>query len=374
MVVTATGMATEVGHISGMLSGVEQEKTPLTQQLDQLTVLITIMAAAALVLIVIIGLDPRRGLRRAVPDRHQPGDRRDPDRPAGGRHDAALARDAGAGREGRDREAAAVGRDARLDVGDLLGQDRHADAQPDDGAPARRSSAAATASTARATRPRADPARRRRERHAARAVPAADGARQRRRHPRRRDHRRPDRGGARRPRGQGRPRRRGDAARLPARGRGAVRRRVQADGDVPRDGGRRPQGRALLRQGRPRRAAGALVARSATPTARTDPGRRRPRSRPGRERPARRRGAARAGGRRARLRPGRVRPRGPLLDVVAGADAARPRRHRRPAAQGGEGRDRALQGGRHPRPDDHRRPRDDGGGDRAASSASRAAR
>jgi Ca2+-transporting ATPase len=56
MVVTATGMSTEVGHISGMLSGVEQEKTPLTKQLDQLTVIITIMAAAALVLIIIIGL------------------------------------------------------------------------------------------------------------------------------------------------------------------------------------------------------------------------------------------------------------------------------------------------------------------------------
>jgi P-type Ca2+ transporter type 2C len=56
MVVTATGMSTEVGHISGMLSGVVQEKTPLTKQLDQLTVIITIMAAAALALIVILGL------------------------------------------------------------------------------------------------------------------------------------------------------------------------------------------------------------------------------------------------------------------------------------------------------------------------------
>ena len=56
MIVTATGMATEVGHISGMLSGVEQEKTPLTKQLDQLTVIITLMAAAALVAIVLIGL------------------------------------------------------------------------------------------------------------------------------------------------------------------------------------------------------------------------------------------------------------------------------------------------------------------------------
>jgi Ca2+-transporting ATPase len=56
MVVTATGMSTEVGHISGMLSQVQEEKTPLTRQLDQLTVLVTIMAAAALVLIVVIGL------------------------------------------------------------------------------------------------------------------------------------------------------------------------------------------------------------------------------------------------------------------------------------------------------------------------------
>ena len=80
MVVTATGMSTEVGHISGMLSGVEQEKTPLTKQLDQLTVIITIMAAAALVLIVDPRTGSRRGLRRPVPGRHQPGDRRHPDR------------------------------------------------------------------------------------------------------------------------------------------------------------------------------------------------------------------------------------------------------------------------------------------------------
>src|SRR5436190_1259055 len=56
MVVTATGMATEVGQISGMLSQVQQEKTPLTRQLDQLTVLLTIMAAAALAFVIIIGL------------------------------------------------------------------------------------------------------------------------------------------------------------------------------------------------------------------------------------------------------------------------------------------------------------------------------
>jgi Ca2+-transporting ATPase len=56
MVVTATGMATEVGQISGMLGQVQQEKTPLTRQLDQLTVLLTIMAAAALALVIVLGL------------------------------------------------------------------------------------------------------------------------------------------------------------------------------------------------------------------------------------------------------------------------------------------------------------------------------
>ena len=56
MVVTATGMATEVGQISGMLGQVQQEKIPLTRQLDQLTVLITLMAGIALALVVILGL------------------------------------------------------------------------------------------------------------------------------------------------------------------------------------------------------------------------------------------------------------------------------------------------------------------------------
>ena len=56
LVVTATGMDTEVGQISGMLSNVQEEKTPLTRQLDQLTVLITIMAAAALAFVILIGL------------------------------------------------------------------------------------------------------------------------------------------------------------------------------------------------------------------------------------------------------------------------------------------------------------------------------
>ncbi len=47
--VTATGMATEVGHISGMLQAEKPAKTPLTRQLDRLTNQILYIAAAALV-------------------------------------------------------------------------------------------------------------------------------------------------------------------------------------------------------------------------------------------------------------------------------------------------------------------------------------
>jgi Ca2+-transporting ATPase len=56
MVVTATGMATEVGQISDMLSTVEQEKTPLTRKLDELTVVVTIMAGLALALVIALGI------------------------------------------------------------------------------------------------------------------------------------------------------------------------------------------------------------------------------------------------------------------------------------------------------------------------------
>jgi Ca2+-transporting ATPase len=55
-VVTATGMATEVGHISGMLAAEEVGKTPLTRQLDKLTRQILWIAGAALVVSVALNL------------------------------------------------------------------------------------------------------------------------------------------------------------------------------------------------------------------------------------------------------------------------------------------------------------------------------
>jgi len=54
-VVTATGMATEVGHISGMLAATENEKTPLTKQLDTLTKQIITIAMGALAISLVIG-------------------------------------------------------------------------------------------------------------------------------------------------------------------------------------------------------------------------------------------------------------------------------------------------------------------------------
>jgi P-type Ca2+ transporter type 2C len=56
ILVTTTGMATEVGHISGMLQATTVEKTPLTKQLDALTNQILVIAGVALVVSTVLGL------------------------------------------------------------------------------------------------------------------------------------------------------------------------------------------------------------------------------------------------------------------------------------------------------------------------------
>src|SRR4051794_16502636 len=55
ILVEKTGMATEVGHISGMLQVTDQEVTPLTRQLNALTNQILAIAGVALVLSILIG-------------------------------------------------------------------------------------------------------------------------------------------------------------------------------------------------------------------------------------------------------------------------------------------------------------------------------
>jgi Ca2+-transporting ATPase len=55
-VVTATGMSTEVGHVSGMLQAQDDSETPLTRQLAALTNQILIIAGVALLVSVVINL------------------------------------------------------------------------------------------------------------------------------------------------------------------------------------------------------------------------------------------------------------------------------------------------------------------------------
>ncbi len=56
MIVTTTGMGTEMGHIADLLNKTESDKTPLQKQLDRLTMIIAGMAGLAFVLMVIMGL------------------------------------------------------------------------------------------------------------------------------------------------------------------------------------------------------------------------------------------------------------------------------------------------------------------------------
>ena len=61
MIVTTTGMGTEMGHIADLLNKTESDKTPLQKQLDRLTIIIASLAGLAFILMVIMGL------RNAVP-------------------------------------------------------------------------------------------------------------------------------------------------------------------------------------------------------------------------------------------------------------------------------------------------------------------
>src|SRR6476661_1091498 len=56
ILVTTTGMGSEVGHIAHLLAGQKVEKTPLTKQVDRLTIFIIGAALFAFIAIVIMGL------------------------------------------------------------------------------------------------------------------------------------------------------------------------------------------------------------------------------------------------------------------------------------------------------------------------------
>jgi P-type Ca2+ transporter type 2C len=56
MLVTATGMQTEIGHIADLLNKSEAEKTPLQKQLDRLTIIIAGIAGIAFIVMLVLGL------------------------------------------------------------------------------------------------------------------------------------------------------------------------------------------------------------------------------------------------------------------------------------------------------------------------------
>src|SRR4029079_17764389 len=57
MIVTTTGMGTEIGHIADLLNKTEADKTPLQKQLDKLTRYIAGIAGVTLSLNIVMGLN-----------------------------------------------------------------------------------------------------------------------------------------------------------------------------------------------------------------------------------------------------------------------------------------------------------------------------
>ena len=55
MIVTTTGMGTEMGNIADLLNKTEADKTPLQKQLDKLTVIIASLAGLAFIIMIILG-------------------------------------------------------------------------------------------------------------------------------------------------------------------------------------------------------------------------------------------------------------------------------------------------------------------------------
>ena len=238
ILVTATGMSTEVGHISGMLQATELEKTPLTSPAGCADQADHHHRHGRPGRVDRHWYRARTDPRRVVSDRRRVCHRRDSDRATGGGHLPARDRHDDARRGACHCQAAALGGDARRDVGDQLRQDGHAHAESDDGCRDGDDRPASDGHGRGLFHGRSDHAGRGPAGGGPRAVPDADGAGLGRGGARRRPGRRPDGGRVGRAGRQGRHRRGGNTQRIPPRRRSAIRRRLQADGDVSQDDGR----------------------------------------------------------------------------------------------------------------------------------------
>ena len=204
ILVVTTGMDTQVGHISGMLTATVAEETPLTKQLDGLTRQILVLAGFSLTASILLGI--YRGVPMqelfltavafaiaAIPT-------------------ALPAITTAILSKGSQMLAAAGAIVKQLRSVETLGSTSALNSDKTGTLTLNQMTAVQMAVVGRrysitgdgysTTGP--DQPRRRPARHPARAVPAADGAVRRRRGPRRRARRRPDGGSARRPGGEGR--------------------------------------------------------------------------------------------------------------------------------------------------------------------------
>ena len=184
--------STQVGRISALLDAVDPLQTPLTRELDRLGRTVTAAIGVAAVLIGIVAVVRGFPLADAALAGISLAVAAVPEGLPGRGHHRAGDRRAADGAPAGDHPPPARGRDARLDHGRGVGQDRHADAQPDDGAggvdAARRRRAARAAAGGRAL-----------QRRLAAGAATGDGGR-------------PDRDGAARVRRRARDRRRRGAA------------------------------------------------------------------------------------------------------------------------------------------------------------------
>ena len=138
MVVTATGMSTEVGRLAGMLSATEDKPSPLQEQLDSLGKRLAVIAGIAVALVLAVDLARGEDFADAILSAVALAVAAIPEGlPAVVTVTLAIGVEPDGEAPG-DHQAAVVGGDTGLDQHDLFGQDRDADVQPDDRDPTER--------------------------------------------------------------------------------------------------------------------------------------------------------------------------------------------------------------------------------------------